>query len=353
MTDEVPASVKEAVQASIKESGFQVDGDKDLRDAAVETDSTSETSTETVETKEELPATGEEPVVETKKEEKVSPVAEKKDKEKVPPVSKVEEDGDFRPSAEELEAIDKNPELKKVYRSMVKGFTAKTTELAEKRKEAEAAMNAVNAIKENPVAAIRAMAAAANIKLAEEPAPTAPTTTTEKTVIQKLQESLEAKIGKEAADVLAPVLLEAVGVITGEELGPVKLAIEQQRKVAEAQSLRTSISEFGSSVVEDGGEWDEDVEREMATLVNKVVPREGVTLPEYLEVLYNNVQTIRNKMKTTEREVTRIKTAAQRAEPVRAVRTTAPAPRQITPGMDLKEATALAVAAARAEAASR
>lgn len=273
--------------------------------------------------------------------------------EKPPPAAAAateEEEDSWKPSAEELEVIDKNPELKKVYRSMVRGLTQKTTDLANKRKEAEMALEVVQAVRKNPELAIRAMAAAAGLKIAEPAAAAAaPETPEEKSIQDRVREKLQAKLGKEAADVLAPALLEVVQEINGVELAPIKERFAASEKQAGSQALRAGIAEFGAKVVESGGEWNEEIEKEMAALVPKIQPAEGTTLPEFLEILHANVMTKRTRKGTVQRQTTRIKEAAKAVEPRQAARPAPTAEKSITPGMDPKEATAFAVAQAKAD----
>ena len=343
MPNDVAASIKEAVTSTLKETRFKADDDArvDARDEAdvdpaskvIGDDTPKEDKEEVV--AEEVVKSDQESVVEDKK----------------PLVEKVEEEN-FRPTAEELAVIDQSPELKKVYRSMVKGFTEKTGNLATKRKEAERAMLVIKTLQENPHQTIRALASAAGLRIAEEVIE-GPPATVEKSIVERLQERLEAKIGKEGAEVLAPVLLDAIGVVSDEKLVPIQAALKEQAESGQMRALRSSISEFGTKIVEDGGEWGPEIEADMAKLVGRILPGEGMTLPDFLEVLHNNVTVARDRRGVKEREVTRIQKAAKGKEPVRPARPTAVAPASIVPGMNMKEATALAVAAARQEAAGR
>lgn len=341
MANGIADSVKEAVSSTLKETGF--DPGEDPRDGVKEETSVAEVTSK------------EEEVSETV-EDKEDTSREVEDKEEVRAEKKEliveKEEEDFRPTAEELEAINQSPELKKVYRSMVKGFTEKTGHLATKRKEAERAMLAIKALQENPQQTIRALASAAGMKIVED-APISTDNLTEKSVVERLQEKLEAKIGKEGAEVLAPVLLEAIGVVNEEKLAPIQAAIKKQEESEQLRNLRANISDFGSKIVEDGGEWNQEIETEIAKLVGKILPGEGMTLPGYLEVLHNNVLVARDRRGVKEREVTRLHKAIKGKEPVRPARPISPATPSIKPGMDVREATAMAVAAARQEVAGR
>src|SRR3990172_229442 len=71
---------------------------------------------------------------------------------------KPEPDEDFKLSAVELDLVNKSPELRKAYRSMVKGFTAKTTALAETRKSLEEKAKIADWIQSDPDAAVETLA---------------------------------------------------------------------------------------------------------------------------------------------------------------------------------------------------
>lgn len=355
MAEETPVDVKTAVADVLKETGFKPEDaipsrEVDLTPAPARGEDGKFVSAGAKEeelAKEEEPEKKEEP--EKEEEPEKAAAAEKDVKEKM-----VSED-DFRPTAEELEVINQSPELTKVYRSMVKGFTAKTSATAAVRKEAEAALNAVKVLKDDPDKAIRALVAARGGKLAEEAAVPGkePPPPPQKLVVEKLQEKLAAKIGAEAAEVLAPALFDAVTEVTGEELAPIKQALDEGKRSAQEIATRASITNFGNAVIKDGGEWNEDIEKEMAQMIGKVMPGEGVTLSEFLGILHNNVVVHRSKVAKGEREVTRLQKAAKQDEPVRSVRTAPPVSPAITAGMDPKQATLAAVAQAKAELASR
>jgi len=369
MTD-VGQSVKDAVAATIKETGFQTSEDVRVADAAAPTtedagrprnaDGTFKTAAETAAGGEgggEGAATTEGEEGDDKDKGGEGAEGDDKGKETSPTVAsvteKIEDGEDFTPSAEELELINKSPELRKAYRSMFRAFTMKSEGLATKRKEAETALTVVESLQKNPLQTIRALAAAAGLKIEDPPADKGKEKETnaevEKTVVQKLQERLEAKIGKEGAEVLAPVLLEAIGAVTEERLAPIQKVLKDQTEADNLKTLQSGIKDFGAQILEQGGEWNKEIEAEMSKKVGAVLPGEGMTLPEYLEILHDNVITQRTKKATKVREVERIQEAGKKKEPRIPTRPTAPPAPSITAGMDVKAATALAVAQARQE----
>jgi hypothetical protein len=347
-------TVKEAVAAASKETGF-VDPDAspvvEAAPAAVAPATEPVKETTTV-----VPATDEGKVSDAPKvgEEKLASPAPKTDKETETPASG--DEVDLRVTPEELDAINKDPNLKKVYRSMVRGFTEKTSDFAGKRKELEAAMDAVTAIRADPKKAAMALAAATGGKITYDdgtapavPANAAPVVT-EKAAVVKATELLTEKLGKEAADALGPVLIEAVKILAGEELSPIKQAMAIQDENAGKIALKSAVGEFGASIAASGLEWDETVEQEMAELVGQVIPGKDMPLPKFLKVLHNTVMANRAEKSTTGRVLVRLRTAAETKEPVQPARTAPTAPvGAITAGMDNKTATALAIESARRE----
>lgn len=371
MTD-VAKSVQDAVAATIKETGFKPSEDIRVGEGAAPAEGGGRerradgTFAPASGAAEEAGAEGEGAAAATTGggEEGAEKVAEGEGdgKEKEAPTvasvaEKIEEGEDFTPSAEELELINKSPELRKAYRSMFRAFTMKSEGLATKRKEAETALTVVESLKNNPEQTIRALAAAAGMKIEDAPAPTGKekeaAAEVEKTVVQKLQERLEAKIGKEGAEVLAPVLLEAIGAVTEERLSPIQKVLREKTENDNLATLQSGIKDFGAQVLEQGGEWNKEIEAEMSERVGKILPGEGMTLSGYLEILHDNVITQRTKKATKVREVERIQKAGKQKEPIKPSRPAATVAPAITAGMDVKAATALAVAQARTEAEAR
>lgn len=343
---DVFAAVREAVASTIEETGF---------DPVTSTGFASETpqpevSDETIRD-EKGQFTKEEP--EPAKEEPESTKEEPEPVKEVKPAKELKED--FRVTAEELDIIDKDPQLKKVYRSMLRGFNKKMEETSGVRKEAEHALELVEQIRANPREAAKVILASVKEEALPEPEKAVVT----ETALTKVRETLKAKVGEEAADVLAPVIFDVVGSLLGEEIAPIKQTLATQEKIAAAQTLRANISNFGAQVIEDGGEWDEDIEKEMSVLITsgEVAPGRDekgnlkVDLPRFLGRLYSIVQSDRQKKHTTSEKVLRLREAVTVAEPTRTVRSKAPAPKSIEPGMDIREATRVAVAAAQREAA--
>jgi hypothetical protein len=225
-----------------------------------------------------------------------------------------DEDDDRELTPEELAAIDADPKLKQVYRNIKRQFYQKTGTLAEQRKQAEEALGAFDTIRTNPRESIRAMAEAAGMRVVGEP-----------TVEDEIMADLTRSVGKEAADILGPSLVRTVAKLTNKIMAPLTQEREQVESAKNTSAIRSEIAGFGQRIVDQGGEFSEEIEREMAALVPKMPPGPNATLPDYLDVLHANVM------------------AKRRGRPARG---RAPVG-TIKAGMDPREAARIAVAQAR------
>ena len=257
----------------------------------------------------------------------------------------------FTPTAEELALIDKSPELKKVYRSMQRGLTQKTTALANTRKDLEEQAKIVNWIQQDPENALRSLAQAAGVKLGDEVVPAKATTE------EKIADSLEAKwaktVGTEAAALLRPLFEETAQALLEERLGPLEQDAERARRDANASAAQSDIRGFGASVVEAGEEWNDEIQGEMAKLASVVDPAEEATLPEYLATLYDSVIAKRNRARVARANLERLRKARTEDEPNTSARPSPATEEKVTIEMSDNDAIALAVRQARQHFASR
>lgn len=358
MANDVSVSIKDAVAEAAKEAGVNLNESGGISGGDSREDTSTTEATQ-------VAAAGEgqdETTEETKEPEKTSPIAEGKEpketKETKEETTTKAEDEDALATAEELAAIDANPALKKVYRGIVRALHSKTSKLADKMKEADIALKLMQTIREHPQDAVRTLAAAIKMKVVDDAPEAAPATVTataaaEKTLLDEVREEMEPEIGKEAASVLAPVILKAAQKIAGKEIEPVRSKLENTEKEAQKTALKNGIAAFGLSVQEEGGVWDESVEKEMTARIAFVRPAEGTTLPQYLRILYNDYKASVDQTEKTVRQVKRLEQAAANAEPVRPSRPSSGNVQAITPGMNAKEAVALAVAQSRKELSTR
>lgn len=283
-------------------------------------------------------------------------------KEKVAAAPETEPE-EFHATHEELQEIDKNPGLKKVYRSIQRRFTEKTTEIANFRKQGEAAIAAVETMRTNPKESLKALAemAGATIKFNDEASPATPASPAAAVVpapstLEKTTKFLTDKLGAEAAEVLGPTLVELVEMLTEEKISPLKKTNQINEEQAATLARKRAVSDFGANIVKEGGEWDEAIEKEVADLIRsgKILPGENATLPEFLTFAHNHVTAGRSRKTTVSTEVDRLRRVAAAAEPVRPARTAPPAAApSITAEMDPKLAVSLAVKLAREQMAAR
>lgn len=356
MSDSVVDKVREAVAAASSELGMSTETVETPAPVTPAVEAVVETKPEETETE------GKETVVEKVPEETKEEAPAKDGKTKETPAESEEE---YRATAEELAAIDKNPELKKVYRSLQRRFTQRTTELSGLRKEAEMAMSAIESVRSDPEGAILALATAANLKvtradgtpLGSKPGAGAATTATaeEDDVVSAVHAELTGKLGKEVADAMTPALVTAVQRLTGREVAPMKARLEADEKAAADRSLQAGIQSFGASIISDGGEWDDEMPAEMAKLVKDGVirPNQGAKLEDFLGTLHTLATAHRQRKGSSVRQINRIKESVRTVEPARPANSPAPVPKTIHVGMDIKEATRLAVEQARADQAVR
>lgn len=353
MTD-VAASIRDAVASASQEAGYSPDKDA--------TGFATESLAPTPETP--APAEVAAPEKETAKTEDEGTIIEPTEDEEtetptptpVKATETPEEDTEaYTVSAEDLERIEKDPGLKNIHRSMVRGFTAKTKALSNTKKLYEADHEAIEALKKDPHNVLKQMVEAAGLKLAEDPAATSTVpASTEAEIDAEIVALLKANIGEEAANVLGPALVKVVKTVTGKAIAPIQLDNEKRAKSEGALRLKTDIANFGTKVIADGGDWDESVEQEMAALVGKILPGKDATLPEFLTVLHNNVQTNRRAKESNQRETDRLRKAKKKDEPIRPARPNpTPTDQVITAGMDSKQATRLALESAKRELAGR
>jgi hypothetical protein len=210
------------------------------------------------------------------------------------------DEDDDRPSAEELEKIDRDPKLRQVYRGLVRRFTERTTHLADRRREVDQVLAGVEQFRADPKGTIRELAARFGLR-EDEPAQPSPQ--------ERARAKLADALGPEAAEVIGPAVEDAVEAV----VGPARVAIAERQAEAASAALGAGIAAFGASVIEDGGEWDEDVEREMAAYVGKAQPGRGVTLEEYLGLLYDKVQS--DRARASKAATPHPRPAARRAAP--------------------------------------
>lgn len=276
-----------------------------------------------------------------------------------------EEEEFFNPTAEELDEIQKSPALQKVYKSMQRGFTKRTTELKSLRTEAQEALKVAEFIQANPLQAARNLAKATGLTIAEAKEVVADASGGKQTtagqikaVAEGLEERWSKTVSPEAAKVLRPLFEETAKTIVEQMVGPLVQRIDQAAErtdslenAAATRSIGAAVKGFGATVIEAGNEWDDDIQGEMAELMNKVQPAENTSIEDFLESLYTQVMYNRSKATTQRQRLERLKRIKATSEPTSTARAgEARGKKEITADMSDKDAIALAVQAATEEA---
>jgi hypothetical protein len=251
-------------------------------------------------------------------------------------------------TADDLAAIEKDPVLRKAYKSMLRGFRDKTTTLANERKTLGERAKLAESIIADPDTSLRALAAIRGIKLVDEPK--APEVKSEMDVAYA---KLEETLGPEGANILRPVFEAVVNTAVETRVGPIERRAAELEKKHLADSITSGLRSFKAEVKSRGDEWSDDIEADMAKLVGKVTPAEGVELNEYLDLLHSKAVLDRQRKGAVKAKIARLRTASEPKEPTVGVRPTTDAPARITSDMSDSDAIALAVQMARNEVAGR
>ena len=273
---------------------------------------------------------------------------------KAEPDKKGDSDDDFwTPTAEELSAIDKSPELKKVYRSMQRGLTQKAQSLAELRKGSEEKIRLADWIQSEPDKAARAIAAATGLTLRE-----AKEADSETGIVDALEEKWSKTVGADAAKLLRPLFEETAKSMFEKVVGPIKEATEALSRSAEERGIAASVREFGASVVERGEEWDDDIAKEMAVISNTMQPGQDedgnpISIQDYLATLHDAVLARRSRAKGAKTNLERLRRLKAEQEPTSPTRTSPKGEDRPDLKAPIKDQVAWAVEAARKQHAAR
>ena len=323
----------------------------ELEDAIEEATSAAVEESGGIEETEETEPTVANPMPDIKQEDK--PADEESAKEEEPEEEaeeEAEEEVDEEPlvaTAEELKAINDNPELRKIYKSMQRGLTKKSQTLAEERKSFKESSDLVNWMKENPDEAVQALANRRGYTLTRAEQKAADEAQEE--AIDKIAKDWESKVRPETTKLLLPLVRSAIEASTQLYVAPLQQQQEALNRQATERVIASSVEEFGAVVVQKGDDWDDSIKAEMAVMSNKFSPGENVGLPEYLSIMYNAVMTERNKNSAMKTQVKRLRKAKDSAEPTRAARPAPRAKQEITSEMSDKEAVDIAMAEAMEE----
>lgn len=244
----------------------------------------------------------------------------------------------FNPTAEDLAAIEADPRLKKVYLSMRRGLTKKTTEIAAIRKDYQQAHDVAEWIRSDPEAAIRSIAAATGVSIAQ-----AKEIAEEAVDSDPVAKLWNEGVGADAAKILRPIIEQTIDARIGPKVEPLERATQAATQAAMERGIAASLREFGAEVTSRGEEWDDDLQRDMAKIANSMKPDEGTTFPDYLNALYDAATARRMRTKSARSNLDRLKRARTEAEPVNVSRPSPKSEEAITTDMSDKDAVAIAV----------
>ena len=102
-------------------------------------------------------------------------------------------------------------------------------------------------------------------------------------------------------------------------------------------------------MVEEGNEWTDDIQAEMAVLVQRTEPSDDMPIDEYLDTIYKAVAYDRGRKSAAREQLRRIRAAKAETEPTASLRPSKEKPTSITSDMNENDAVALAVAMAQKE----
>jgi len=244
----------------------------------------------------------------------------------------------FAPTAEELAAIEADPRLKKVYLSMRRGFTKKTTELAAVRKDYQQAHDVAEWIRSDPESAIRSIAAATGVSFAQ-----AEKIAEQAVDADPIARAWDEGVGADAAKILRPIIEQTIDARIAPRVKPLEEATETATKAAIERGISASIREFGAEVTARGEEWDDELQRDMAKIATNVNPGPQTTFPEFMTAVYDAAVARRMRTKSARSNLDRLKRARTEAEPVNVSRPAPKSEERITSDMSDKDAVAIAV----------
>jgi hypothetical protein len=244
----------------------------------------------------------------------------------------------FSPTAEELAAIEADPRLKKVYLSMRRGFTKKTTEIAAERKRLAQEHDVAEWIRNDPEAAIRSIATATGVSLGQ-----AREIAAEAVEADPVSKLWIDGVGTDAASILRPIIEQTIDARIGPKVRPLEEATQAANQAAMERGIAASIREFGASVTERGEEWDDDLQQDMAQIANSVNPGPQTTFPEFISAVYDAAVARRMRTKSARSNLERLRRARTEAEPTNVARPSPKSEETITNDMSDNDAVAIAV----------
>jgi hypothetical protein len=259
-----------------------------------------------------------------------------------------EEEEFYNPTAEELAAIEANPELKKVYKSLQKGFTKKTTELKGVRKTLEERAKVADWIEQDPEAVARIIAETRGFKLSK-----AEVAEVKTEAVDTIEKEWAVKVGPEAAKLLRPLIEKTVSGVLKQEVEPMKAQLAEVNKAAQERGIASAVHSFEATVQSEGEDWDDDIQAEMASRIGRLEPGRDVTIDQYLRDIYDGVIAQRLRLARAKGTRDRLRRIREEQEPTVTAKAPPAEAKRITTDMKDKDAIALAVQQARKEMGAR
>ena len=247
-------------------------------------------------------------------------------------------------SKDDLEEIEKDPLLRKAYKTMVRGMNEKARALAADRQKNAEDLQLLNWFRADPDNALRTMARIRGLDMGTAPqGAQAP-------VVDKVTKDMEAAIGPQMTAVLKPVIEGIVKAVVDTEVKPAKAELEQIRQATTEAGIEQVLQTFVAELHENDEDFDESVNDEMAELANKTRKADGVPLKDHLRFLYNSVMYNRAQKQALSTEISRIREAKKKGgEPVNTVRPAGPSEKGLKDFTRLEDKIAFAVELARRE----
>ena len=329
MSDELSAAITSAVESAAKEEGVELTSERSEAATSVSSDDD---------------GAGSETTSEPKSESAKEPVAPVKAAAEPEP----EDEGFFNPTAEELAAIEANPELQKVYKAMQRGLTKKSTELKQTRKTLEERAKVADWIEQDPEAVARIIAETRGLKLSK-----ADVAEVKTEAVDTIEKEWAEKVGPEAAKLLRPLIEKTVSGVLRQEVEPMKAQLAEVNRAAQERGIAAAVQGFESTIKNEGEDWDDDIQAEMAARIGRLEPGKDVTIDQYLRDIYDGVLTQRLRLAKAQGARDRLRRIREEQEPVTATHTPPAEKKRVTIDMKDKDAIALAVQQARQEMGAR
>ena len=249
-----------------------------------------------------------------------------------------EETGDVlldKLTPDEIAAIKSDPKLRKVYAGLMRSYTPKMQEIAEKQRLWDALNNP-----DTRRQATEALARAAGFQIAPEPVQGQDKA---EQVADGISEEWSKVVGPEAAQLLRPLIEKTALMAVQGTLAPLQADVEAGRMESRGRQAEAQISTFKADAEKRGIKITPQIEQRMAQLGLKHRPSEPFkTTEEGVEFLENmRILAMKDTLEADieKRILDRMKIAAQSAEPGRGVPSTGREKRtNITREMSLNEA---------------